>query len=87
MYEVEGYDDLGYAEALAMYARAGYLVGGVVAAVVEGEGEGYLVFVLIEHGDRVHAARKYYDAVFHLAWVCLRSSFICSLPNLLIASA
>ena len=39
-----------------MYARAGYLVGGVVAAVVEGEGEGYLVFVLIEHGDRVHAA-------------------------------
>ena len=65
VHEVEGYHDVGYGQALAVQTGAGCLLCGMVAAVVEGYGKGYLLLILIHHRHGVHASGNYYQCIFH----------------------
>ena len=57
VHEVEGDGDVGNAQSLAVHLRQRNLPCVVVAAIVEGDAEGDVFLIFVEHGDGVHASR------------------------------
>ena len=64
-HEAERNNEVPDAQALAVHPGEGYLLLVMFAAVVEGYGKGYTLFVIVEHCDGVYASTDYKDRVFH----------------------
>ena len=66
VHEVQRNDQVLDAQSFAVHDSTLALTAVLGAAVVKGDGQCYLVLILIEHGRRVHATRSNDYSVFHV---------------------